>query len=77
MADMGGSLPKSVKFNKWYIDMSIKYSLMTTKELLEVVFKWAEPNEGVLYEPHQYFQYEFEYVKNLLYFRLQKAKAFQ
>ncbi len=77
MADMSGSLPKGKVFQKWYIKMQKTYSSMSTKELLEVVFKWAEPNEGVLYESHKYSQYEFDFVKNLLYFRLNEAKAFQ
>ncbi len=77
MADSGGSLPKGKVFQKWYFEIQKKYSSMSTKELLEVVFKWAEPDEGVLYESHKYFHYEFDFVKNLLYFRLNKANLFQ
>ncbi len=75
MENMGGTLPKSKVFQKWYIEIQKKYSSMTTAELLEVVFKWAEPNESILSDLPEYAQYEFDYVKNLICFRLHKIKA--
>lgn len=74
---MGGTLPTSKKIQKWYVEMNKKYSSMSTKELLEVVFKWAEPNETISNAIHEYAQYEFDYVKNLVYFKLHKAKVLQ